>query len=173
MRTTTLGAILALICLPLAGARNAPSPQCTDLPAYNLLDFWLGDWDVYAGDQKVGENRIEKILSGCAVMEHWKSAGGGEGKSLFFIDTNGNWKQVWVTGRAAIPGGVKEKALVEHRENGAVRFRGQVRHPEHGPYLDRTTLTPLEGGDVHQLIEISRDGGKTWEATFDAIYERK
>lgn len=173
MRMRKVTVVLAFLCFPLAFAQNPPGEQCADLPAYSLLDFWLGEWEVYASEQKVGENRIEKILAGCAVMEHWKSAGGGEGKSLFFIDTNGTWKQVWVTQRAASPGGVKEKALVEKLPGKAVRFQGEIIHPQHGAYLDRTTLTPTREGEVHQLIEISRDGGKTWEATFDAVYRRR
>lgn len=53
-----------------------------------------------------------------------------------------------------------------------VRFQGQLEHREIGAYLDRTTLSPLDGGDVSQVIEISRDGGATWKATFDAVYRR-
>jgi hypothetical protein len=41
-----------------------------------------------------------------------------------------------------------------------------------GSHLDRTTLTPLPGGRVHQVIEISRDAGKTWEIAFDAEYRQ-
>jgi hypothetical protein len=36
--------------------------------------------------------------------------------------------------------------------------------------LDRTTLTPLGNGRVRQVIETSRDGGKTWRVGFDAVY---
>jgi hypothetical protein len=39
-------------------------------------------------------------------------------------------------------------------------------------HMDRTTLTPLAGGRVHQVIEISRDGGKNWETVFDAEYRQ-
>lgn len=37
-------------------------------------------------------------------------------------------------------------------------------------YLDRTTLTPMPGGTVTQVIEVSREGGRSWEVTFDARY---
>jgi hypothetical protein len=37
---------------------------------------------------------------------------------------------------------------------------------------DRTTLTPLAGGRVHQLIEWSNDGGRTWQIEFEAWYRR-
>ena len=163
---------LLLICCSIAVAETATPERCADTPLYNLLDFWVGEWAVYSGDEKVGENKIEKILSGCAVMEHWKGASGGEGKSLFFVDTNGNWKQVWVTEWATNPGGVKEKTHVGTLPGEAIRFQGQLEHPDVGTYLDRTTLTPNENGSVRQLIEISKDAGATWKTTFEAIYSR-
>jgi hypothetical protein len=63
----------------LAGeVRAQDAPSCASDPRFELLDPWVGTWDVYAEGQLVGHNRIEKILDGCAVTEHWMSAGGGE-----------------------------------------------------------------------------------------------
>jgi len=162
--------VLLVFCFSMAIAQDVAPAQCADMRIYGLLDFWVGDWVVYSGDEKVGENKIEKILGGCAVMEHWKGVGGGEGKSLFFVDTNGTWKQVWVTEWAANPGGVKEKTHVDNLPNGVVRFQGRLHHPDVGTYLDRTTLTPIENGKVRQVIETSADSGENWKTTFDAIY---
>ena len=44
---------------------------CSEDPAYAVLDFWVGEWEVSAAGERVGENRIEKLLQGCAIMEHW------------------------------------------------------------------------------------------------------
>ncbi len=151
------------------GPRQA-SP-CDDREGFRRLEFWLGDWIVYVGERQVGTNRIEKILAGCAIMEHWTDAGGNQGKSLFFYNpTTDRWKQVWVTQDATRPGGLKEKELVEALENGAVRFRGEIPLPGGRTYLDRTTLTPSPDGSLRQVIEVSRDGGQGWEVTFDARY---
>ena len=38
--------------------------------------------------------------------------------------------------------------------------------------LLRTTLTPLPGGRVHQLIEWSNDDGRTWQTSFEGWYRR-
>jgi hypothetical protein len=89
-------------------AQDSTNTRCNDLPVYRLLDFWVGEWDVFVGEEKVGFNHIEKTLDGCAVFEHWVDMAGNEGKSLFFVSDSGKWKQVWVTGRASRPGGVKE-----------------------------------------------------------------
>ena len=67
---------------------------------------------------------------------------------------------------------MKEKKLIEEFNDGGVRFQGEIPRPDGSSYLDRTTLTPVPGDRVHQVIEISRDGGKTWQATFNAEYRR-
>ena len=165
-----LGAVLVLAGELLAQGREAP-PACEDVEGFHELDFWVGAWDVKVGARQVGTNRIEKALNGCAVLEHWTSATGGKGMSLFYFNpTTDVWKQVWVTERATGIGSLKEKTLVERFEDGGVRFQGEIPLPNGRSYLDRTTLTPLPEGQVRQLIEISRDGGATWEATFDAVY---
>jgi hypothetical protein len=69
-------------------------------------------------------------------------------------------------------GPIKEKLLVEEMIGGGIRFQGEILHLDGKSHLDRTTLTPLPGGRVHQVIEVSRDAGKTWEAVYDAEYRR-
>jgi hypothetical protein len=170
MRTVLI--LLLFLAAPAFAEEDAP-PKCTEVGAYRALDFWVGEWDVYAGDELVGSNRIEKILSGCAVLEHWRGAGGGEGKSLFFVAGDGSWKQVWVTEWATRPGGVKEKTFRAMESPDKIRFQGRIALPDGGSYLDRTTLTLLPSGDVRQVIETSTDEGQSWTAGFDAIYRRR
>lgn len=154
------------------GARAQERPRaCDDVDGYHELDFWVGEWDVYVGDRQVGTNRIEKILNGCAIMEHWTSSAGEQGKSLFYYNPmTDRWRQVWVTGRSTAIGGVKEKELIERPGDNSLRFQGTIRLPDGGSYLDRTTLIPLANGRTRQVIETSSDGGATWETRFDAIY---
>jgi len=172
--------ILAVVFVSLLGASFAradeppppPPPACEGDPAFAILDFWLGDWDVFIGDQKVGDNHIAKIVDGCAITEDWRAANGARGHSLFYyLPAEQSWKQVWVTGTALSRGGVKEKTMTERMEN-AVRFQGEIKVAGGDSYLDRTTLTSLENGDVRQLIEVSTDGGGVWLAVFDARYVR-
>lgn len=168
MKRTAVLLVGFLLLFHLSPARGQ---GCAADQAYGILDFWVGEWEVFVGEQRVGSNRIEKILSGCAVLEHWTSAGGGQGKSLFYLQpATEEWKQVWVTSTPNRPGGVKEKTLVERLPDGGIRFQGEIPLPGGGSYLDRTTLSPAIGGTVHQVIERSTDGGKTWETTFDAVY---
>ena len=163
--------LLIMTAITLVGHASAQDlPRCSESEIYAKLDFWVGEWDVFVGENQVGENRIEKTLDGCAILEHWTARDGGEGKSLFFVDYDRHWAQIWVTQWAMAPGGVKEKVMVDDPPEGAVRFQGVIRHAEAGAWLDRTTLTPSPDGTVRQLIERSEDGGESWYPTFDAIY---
>jgi hypothetical protein len=165
------GIVLAALAGLAGGASRATAQTECSGPGFGALDFWLGDWDVFVGDQRVGSDRVYSILDGCAVIEEWTDAAGSEGRSLFWVQpAGGGWRQVWVTDRATLPGGTKEKAMTATPPGGGVRFQGEIPLEGGGSYLDRTTLTPLGGGRVRQLIEISTDGGATWEARFDAVY---
>lgn len=167
IRSATLMLLLSVVLIPSPVHGQTPAP--CDAPVYGQLDFWLGKWRVNTSDgQFAGDNVIEKILDGCAVMEHWSGAGGNTGKSLFYV-VDGQWRQVWVTHRRGYPGAVKEKRLIHHFDNGAVRFQGRISTPG-GSYLDRTTLTPKDDGTVTQVIEISRDDRQKWVVVFDAVY---
>jgi len=171
--------IVALVASVLVGypgsARPAEPPSsCDEMPAAHALDFWLGEWTVEdAGGNLQGSNSIEKILGGCAVVERWTGADGFEGRSLFYFHSwLGQWRQVWVTALPQLAGSVKEKRQDMNHDRIGVRFRGEIMvSPEH--YMqDRTTLTPLADGRVHQLIEWSNDDGKTWTTGFEGFYRR-
>jgi hypothetical protein len=171
-------ASLALGLSGQAGAQStdavpAPHASCSADPAYHLLDFWIGSWEVYAGTTLDGHDRVSRILGGCALTEEWTDTGGGKGLSLFYLEpASGRWHQVWVTDRANLAGGLKEKILVEQLPGGGVRFQGTITGPRGRSYLDRTTLTPRPSGEVHQVIEASTDSGATWRSLYDAIYRK-
>src|SRR5215475_14163580 len=111
--------ILIVIFIFSASIAFSTDRDCRSLQEYRLLDFWLGDWDVYEGNQKVGTNKIEPILNSCAVIENWKDATGAEGKSFFYFDLADKvWKQVWVTDQ----GYMKEKTQHKTPAKGEVTF---------------------------------------------------
>jgi hypothetical protein len=139
---------------------------CRDEPAYAELDFWVGEWEVVARGATVGHNRIEKILDGCGVMENWRDAAGGEGKSLNHRHpATGRWHQLWIAANGSTT--AYEGSL---DEEGAMRFEGERTAPGGDAVPTRMSLTPLPGGTVRQVIEESRDGGATWQVGFDAVY---
>jgi hypothetical protein len=170
---------LPTVALRVADASDAASAQtsrsCTSEPRLHALDFWLGRWDVYSGNERDGTNRIVSVLHGCAVEEHWRDVEGSEGQSLFYFDRAGaRWKQVWVTEQGLAIGGTKEKSeQTDLTTPTQLRFQGQYPGRDGALILDRTTLTHNPDDTVRQLIEVSFDHGQTWRATFDAIYRRR
>lgn len=153
-------------------AQPQAAPSCNEREEFHVLDFWVGTWDVYIGDQKIGTNKIEKVLGGCAIIENWTGGRGSEGKSFFYyLPVEQTWKQVWVTENPFSNGGVKEKSHVETLKNGGTRFQGKVLANSGTLYLDRTTLNPLENGNVEQIIEISSDDGENWREVFRGTYK--
>jgi hypothetical protein len=78
----TRDALLLVILLaspPGRAAADEAKPAPCGGDAYAKLDFWVGHWEVFdPKGEKQGDNRIEKTLSGCATLEHWRDAGGSE-----------------------------------------------------------------------------------------------
>jgi hypothetical protein len=172
-----IAAGFALVLFPLAavpvGAQQAAPPACA--PAVRTaLDFWVGDWIVTVGRERAGTDRVERVSKGAGVIERWADTSGGEGTSLFSFDPYAcTWHQLWITDAPEHVGGLKHKDLVALAPGGGVRFQGAYPGRTAVTVLDRTTLTPLADGTVHQVIEISTDGGTTWRSGFDAIYTRR
>jgi hypothetical protein len=166
----TARAVLLAAGLAAAGvACGAEAVPCKDDPAYAKLDFWVGRWEVFdPAGKKEGDNLIEKVLASCAIVENWTEADGSRGKSLFYyLRRERRWKQVWITDT----GFVKEKAELLDDAGPGLRFQGELPLPSGTTVLDRTTLTRMPDGRVRQVIEQSRDGGKTW-SSWEGIYVR-
>ena len=162
----TLLWMLLLMASPDSTPPTPPAPPaaCTD-PAYRQFDFWLGEWTVHgkAGKQ-VGSSRIEAVLGGCAIAEHWTSGSGpaNDGRSLNQYQAGAKqWEQYWVDaqgGRLLLRGGLQGAAIVLASDD--------------GPARQRITWTPNADGTVRQLWESSSDGGATWTVAFDGLYRR-
>jgi len=165
-------AFVGVLVAGAATAQAAPPPAAAPCRATEVsrnLDFWLGDWDVYVGTELVGRDTVERIVDGCGVTERWRDTQGGEGFSLFAYDARKDlWTQTWVTGDSGQPGGIKVKVLRAHNA-GSTTFQGEIESKSGAVYYDRTILTALPGGRVHQEIQVSRDG-VAWRTGFDAIY---
>ncbi len=157
---------LALALLASA-APLAAAPAC-DTPEHRAFDFWIGEWEVWANDQRAGSNRIERVLGGCALAEHWLGASGVEGLSYNAWDSGTRrWRQFWVAGRGEVlelEGGLRDGAMVLE----GVRPNPRTRAPQR----QRIVWTRQDDGSVRQLWETSDDGGATWQVAFDGRYRR-
>lgn len=157
------------VALAAALAQATASSPCRTTEVSRNLDFWIGDWDVYAGKDLAGRDTVERVLGGCAVTERWNGGAGDEGMSLFAYDARKDlWTQTWITGDSSMPGGIKFKVLRGHSPS-STTFQGEIEGKSGAVYYDRTILTALPNGRVHQEIQVSRDG-VAWRTGFDAIY---
>jgi len=163
---------LAVITALLASGTQSLSAEeplgsgCKD-GASRQFDFWVGHWRVTEHGKLAGDNRVEPILDGCALLENWTGAKGGAGKSLNFFDReDGLWHQTWVdrSGGALF--------LAGKFENGAMRLEGERAATSKQPATrHRITWTPLPGGKVRQLWESTPAGKNLWSTQFDGLYE--
>ena len=130
------------------------------------LDFWIGRWKVMVGKELDGHDVVTKSQNGFVIREDWKGADpGDQGESFFYFQSElKRWKQVWVT-----PTGVYKEKYSEVFPGG-IRFVGKVFLSSGRTIEDRTTLTKMSSGRVHQVIEHKDKTGK-WIVGFDAIYE--
>ncbi|MEW6705823.1 MAG: hypothetical protein AB1430_13340 [Pseudomonadota bacterium] len=167
MRHTALAACL---CAAAASAFAQPQPACA-AAEHRQFDFWIGTWEVTTPDGKVaGENRIEAIANGCALLENWQGRSGFSGKSVNIFDRlDRRWHQEWVDSsglRLTLAGRWAEGRMLMEGTLPNVDKPGQtVQH--------RISWTPAADGSVRQLWETSADGGKTWNVAFDGKYVRK
>jgi hypothetical protein len=135
-----------------------------DSPESRQFDFWVGQWNVYGPDDTiVGTNRIEKTVNGCLIVENWKGAKGGAGKSFNYYDTTRKkWRQVWV----AAPGSLD---LTGEFGGGVMRYSGETAGLD-GVTQEDLSFTRNPDGTIRQLWRQSPDGGNTWRVVFDGLY---
>ncbi|MEL7001591.1 MAG: tetratricopeptide repeat protein [Bacteroidota bacterium] len=141
---------------------------CLSAKNYRHFDFWLGVWDVYVGQNKVGTNSITMAQGGCAIHENYTTVGNYAGQSINFYDPiDKKWHQHWVGS-----GGDVYNYLETKREEGMLQFESKFMNPQGQISLSKLTFTLNEDGTVRQLFESSTDDGKTWTSAFDGLYKQ-
>src|SRR5512141_670707 len=116
-RHALLATLSALVATGGANAQTtAPTRPCEGVE-HRQFDFWIGRWDVFLpSGKKAGENRIEAIADGCALLEQWSGSGGFNGKSLSIYDGGDQrWHQTWVDNGGTLlvlAGGVVDGRMV-------------------------------------------------------------
>ena len=152
-----------------AGDKPASSP-CS-APEHHQFDFWIGHWDVFLPNgSKAGENRIEPIEGGCALLEQWSGARGPTGKSLNIYDALRRiWHQTWVdssNSRVEFAGGLADGRMV------LLGYWKDVNGPGQSALI-RMTYSKTPDGSVRQHGEQSTDHGLNWSTNFDFTYHPK
>jgi hypothetical protein len=166
--------VIRLALLLAAVVDSPPVPAQPPAPCtaaeHRQFDFWLGHWEVFTPDgKKAGDNTIESIDGGCALIERWRGSGGFTGTSLNSWDRGTRqWRQHWVDNQGSLlrlAGALDGRRMV---------LGGADAHPSKpGVALrQRITWTPLPDGAVQQVWQTSEDEGSTWTTVFDGRYRR-
>lgn len=133
--------------------------------------IWIGRWDVFLPNgNKAGENVIESIADGCALLESWTGGGGVTDKSVNMYDArDGRWHQTWVDssgGRLELSGAFGDGRMVLASAVGEVGKPGDRS-------VQRITWSTNPDGSVRQLWEASDGGGATYRVAFDGRYVKR
>lgn len=164
------GCLLALLLQSSpAPAADPPAPASACVAVdYHALDFWIGRWRVETPKgEPAGESRVESVLSGCALLEHWRGlfltthqVQEGLGVHRYDAATR-QWRQAWTdeTGSTTDSTGTQEGSGIVYRET----------DPKTGTRT-RMTLSPLPDGRVEQKGERWDDEAKAWKTTFHLLY---
>jgi hypothetical protein len=148
-------------------ANVAVAASCAG-PEFHQLDFRLGSFNAKtAGGIQAGQDRADRILSGCGIVEQWSGAVSGQGQSVTAFDIKDRqWHMLFVndTGNVLqLTGSFAGAALVLTGEN--YTFDGRYG-------LHRMSWSPMPAGGFRQLWELSTDRGKTWSQIFDGRFTR-
>lgn len=152
--TLTRGGVLSVGWLP-------PSTPCTS-PESRQFDFWVGSWAVTENGQGAGSSDITLAPGGCAVLEHFRSAGVGRSIS-FYEPSTAKWYQTYVDSD-------------DHRLLLGGRFQSGgmdlLSPPDGGPVHTRTRWS-AEGTNVRQQVDaLSTNGGASYAPPrFNFVYQ--
>jgi len=159
---------LAILLAMLVATPVLCGPACSDAEKSGQFDFWIGEWEVYAGDKHVGRNSIRPILDGCVLQESWRGDGGSAGSSLnFYNPSSGVWEQFWVWRNGTT------LHLTGAFADGRMTLEGESVGPDGADVRNRITWYDNEDGTVRQHWQTSADGGASWKTVFDGLYRKK
>jgi hypothetical protein len=167
MKVVTVSAgLVAVACCAMA--QSPPSPPACSAAEHRQFDFWIGRWEVFTPDgKKAGNNTIEAIDGGCALIERWQGGGGFTGTSLNSWDPQARqWRQHWIDNQGGL------LRLAGALEGGRMVLAATEADPmKPGATLRQRISWALQpDGAVRQHWETSQDEGVTWATSFDGRY---
>jgi len=152
---------------PLLETMTRNAHPCRHAPEFRQFDYWLGEWDVEIGGRKLSQSSVRLILDDCVIFENYTDSRGYAGKSFSLWDRGtGKWEQRYVDSSGVLSewtGGLADGVMVFYSKStrNGVETAQRMQYVKEGP--DR----------VRQVIDVSRDGGKTWSPGFNGLYIRR
>jgi tetratricopeptide (TPR) repeat protein len=150
----------------LAAAVEKAQKPCMFGEGYRQFDFWVGEWDVFVQDRKVGTSNVKMLQQGCIIEENWATPFQTAQSFNFYNPVTKKWHQSYMDstgGNWMMDGEYKD---------GALRYEGYIYSPQ-GQTMVHMTFFNLGADKVRQTAETSTDGGKTWTSGWDGLYIRR
>lgn len=132
------------------------------MPAEKRFDFWIGEWDVYLGDEKVTEWSVKKELEGKVIRQ----TGPYSMTVVNFEPNSKKWHMTWMSTEGhhdVLTGGLEGEALVMHQK--VVR--------EAPGSIGRWILSDVHKNYFSADWQLSADKGKTWSSESQMTFWRK
>lgn len=159
--------LLQLQFLPTGSSAQDVTISPCEADEYRTLDFKLGTYEVVtATGVAAGRARVEVVLDGCLIIEHWQGAEGGNGRAHFHFDADrGQWHLNYIN----VDG--ETLALAGSTSDDQIWFTGDADfYGMKG--LHRISWMSLADGNVEQVWDLSEDKGTTWMPVFRGLYRR-
>ena len=148
------------------------STPCLYDDKYKKLDFFVGTWEVYVGDNytyKVAVDTVTKFYGGCSVDEKFSWLGSDYvGESIsFYDDAAQKFRMCW----AGKSGDIRNFEEISSGKN-EIQFLAITTSKRNLVHRKMTITYDPSNENVHEFIENSFDLGKTWEPDFDALFKK-
>ena len=167
---------LLILFLLIVGISNAPAQiSLTEIEPEGYFDFWIGQWDLQwkASDGTIerGTNKIEKILDGKVIKEHFEATVGemdgyiGKSYSVYNEQTN-QWKQTWVDNQGAY------LDFVGKFEDNDRIFLRHSQDSSGTSIIQRMVFYDISQDQFSWRWEKSTDDGKSWHILWEIAYRR-
>lgn len=137
-----------------------------------LFDFWVGEWNLTwkdaEGNTQTGTNRVEKILDGMVLQEHFSDvAGNFKGTSISVYNPRYNsWHQAWADNQ----GGYYN--FVGAVDDGRPVFKTKPIEVNDQTIIQRMVFFEIEENSFTWDWEKSIDGGESWTLLWRIDYKR-
>ena len=169
--------LLATLIFVLLITDGVHTQTLTDLKPEQYFDFWVGtwkvEWDEGDGQKGGGINRIEEILDGAALQEHFETT---YGQRAGFLGTSisvyrpslGTWKQAWADNQ-----GWYGDFTGIFEDDKRIFQTDTTYSPDGRPLIQRMVFYDIKQDSFLWDWESSPDGGKTWNLQWRIHYTRK